>query len=84
MTQNDNTLTASAADAAVLMLAAADDREAFDLMLHQLSFGEARDLVLAMAEVGGTMATLGDVHPSTTPRQILAAMITSCRNDDLG
>jgi hypothetical protein len=82
-TQNDNTLTAHA-DAAVLMLAAADDREAFNAMLLQLSFGEARDLLLAMAEVGGTLVTLGDAYPVHTSRHILRSMLAACRNDDLG
>ena len=69
-------------DAAALMLAAVDDREAMAAAFRSLTLGDAATLLLSAIEAGGTLVRLGDRYPDQTPRSLLGALIASCRAEE--
>ena len=71
------------ADSIALMLAAADDRAGMADTIRALTFNEAAELLLAAVETGGSLVRMGDKNPNATPREILAALLASCRSDDV-
>jgi hypothetical protein len=74
-------------DAAGLMLAAADDRQALDAVLKALTFRDAAKLLIGCLEVGASLVTVGDLDPDRTPRQLLTAFIAGANtveDDELG
>jgi hypothetical protein len=62
-------------DAAALMLAASDDRQALDTVLKSLTFRDAAKLLVGCFEVGSSLVRIGDQEPEKTPRELLAAFI---------
>ena len=71
------------ADVVALMLAAADDRQGMADTILALTVDEASELLLSAIEAGGTLVRLGDRNPDATPRELLAALLASCRSDDV-
>lgn len=68
-----------AADVAALMLAAVDDREAFNLALKAVTYGQVPGLLHAALEIGATLVRHGDRGAS--PREMLGVMIEELRRD---
>lgn len=69
------------ADAAALMLAGVDDRDAMATTIRGLTHGEAAELLLSAVEVGATVVRLTDDHRGKTAREVLGALIDSCRQE---
>ena len=75
-----NELLTGYADAAALMLAAADDREALDAFLKTLTHTEAAALLISALEVGASLVNMGDRSPQhVAPRATLSRLISVTR-----
>lgn len=65
------------ADVAALMLAAAEDREAFDEMARSVTLAEAPGMLYAALELGGTLVRYSDQFPA---KELLQRMAPALRD----
>ena len=80
MNPQETEVLTSYADAAALILAAADDRQAFDAVVKSLTFHDAAKLLLSALEVSASVVTFADQH-GAAPRETLGALIAGCRSE---